>query len=407
MTSSLVPEDRRLRIAFVYDALFPYVSGGAERRFHELATRLADRHEVHFFSWQYWGGGAFATRPEVRGGITYHAVGRARPFYGDDGKRTIREAMAFAARLLPILGRRRFDVVDASATPYLPLYAAWLATRLTGTPLVATWHEYWGAHWPEYLPDRPIVARIARLAEAGARPLADVRVAVSAMTARRVGGDVEVVENGVDVARIRRAKPDGVRSDVIHLGRLIDEKRVDLLLHAVKALVAERPELRCTIVGEGPERGRLEELAGWLGIEQNVSFLGRVSDDRVAGLLRASRTLLLPSEREGFGISVVEAQAAGSVPVVARGTFSAAPELITDGVDGLLCEPTPGAMAAALATLLDDEAGRHRMARAAVASAGHRSWDDRALEMEALYRRVAQGRRRDEQSSRVGVPAPS
>jgi glycosyltransferase involved in cell wall biosynthesis len=160
-------------------------------------------------------------------------------------------------------------------------------------------------------------------------------------------------------------------------------------------------------VGDGPERGRLEELAGWLGIERNVSFLGRVSDDRVAGLLRASRTLMLPSEREGFGISVVEAQAAGSVPVVARGTFSAAPELITDGVDGLVCEPTPAAMAAALATLLDDEAGRRRMARAAVTSAGHRSWDERALEMEALYRRVAQGRRRDERSSRVGVPAPS
>jgi glycosyltransferase involved in cell wall biosynthesis len=334
-------------------------------------------------------------------------VGPARPFYGDDGKRTIREATAFAVRLLPILGRRRFDVVDASATPYLPLYAAWLATRLTSTPLVATWHEYWGARWTEYLPDRPIVARIARLAEAGARPLADVRVAVSATTARRVGSNVEVVENGADVGRIRRAKPDGVRSDVIHLGRLIDEKRVDLLLHAVKALVVERPDLRCTIVGDGPERRRLEELTGWLGIGRNVSFLGRVPDDRVAGLLKASRTLALPSEREGFGISVVEAQAAGSVPVVARSRFSAAPELVSDGEDGLLCEPTPAAIAAALATLLDDEAGRRQMARAAMTSAGHRSWDDRVLEMESLYQRVAQGRRREARLARFHVPARS
>jgi glycosyltransferase involved in cell wall biosynthesis len=402
-----LPEVRRLRIAFVYDALFPYVTGGAERRYHELAGRLADRHDVHFFSWQYWGEAPSAARAEVRGGITYHAVGPARPFYGDDGKRTIREAAAFAARLLPILGRRRFDVVDASATPYLPLYAAWLATRLTGTPLVATWHEYWGAHWPEYLPDRPIVARVARLAEAGARPLADLRVAVSAMTARQVGGNVEVVENGVDVARIRRAKPDRVRSDVIHLGRLIDEKRVDRLLHAVKALAEARSDLRCTIVGDGPERRRLEALAGELGIERNVSFVGQVPDERVAGLLRASRTLALPSEREGFGISVVEAQAAGSVPVVARGPYSAAPDLITHGEDGIVCEPTPAAMAAALATLLDDEAGRRRMARAAVRSAEHRSWDVRALDMESLYQRVAQGRIREGRRSHFGVPAPS
>ena len=168
-----LPESRRLRIAFVYDALFPYVSGGAERRYHELAERLAARHDVHFFSWQY-SGGARRPAPTSVAGSPYHAVGPARPFYGDDGKRTIREATAFASHLLPILGRRRFDVVDASATPYLPLFAAWLATRLTGTPLVATWHEYWGAHWPEYLPDRPIVARAARLVEAGARPLADL-----------------------------------------------------------------------------------------------------------------------------------------------------------------------------------------------------------------------------------------
>ena len=398
---------RRLRIAFVYDALFPYVSGGAERRFHELGTRLADRHDVHFFSWQYWGESGSSADPGLRAGISYHAVGPARPFYGVDGKRTIREAMAFTARLLPRLGRSGFDVVDASATPYLPIYAAWLATRLTRTRLVATWHEYWGPHWSEYLPDRPLAARLARLGEGGARTLADVRVAVSAMTAQRLGGQVEVVENGVDLTRIRDAKPDDVRSDVLHLGRLIDEKRVDLVLHAVKLLVAGRPNLRCTIVGDGPERMQLEALAGVLGIERNVSFLGHVPDDRVPGLLRASRTLVLPSEREGFGIAVLEAQAAGSVPVVARGPFTAAPELITDGQDGLLSNPAPAALAGALATLLDDEAGRRRMARAAVTSAGNRSWDDRALQMEALYQRVAQRGRVERPLPRFGEAAPS
>jgi hypothetical protein len=64
-------------------------------------------------------------------------------------------------------------------------------------------------------------------------------------------------------------------------------------------------------------------------------------------------------------------------------------------------------MAAALATLLDDEAGRRRMARAAVRSAEHRSWDVRALDMEALYQRVAQGRIREGRRSRLGVPARS
>jgi glycosyltransferase involved in cell wall biosynthesis len=378
----------RLRIAFVYDALFPYVSGGAERRYHELATRLAERHEVHCFSWGYWGD----EPTQLRDGITYHAVGPARPFYGDDGKRTVRETVEFGRRLLPVLWGRRFDVVDASATPYVPLYAAWLATRRTGTPLVATWHEYWGEHWAEYLPDRPAVARLGRLLEAGARPLADMRVAVSAMTARRLGGDVEVVGNGVSVEGIRSAAPDPFTSDVIYVGRLIDEKRVDVLLHAVAHLANRQPGIVCAIVGDGPERPNLEARAATLGITANVRFLGRVGDDRLGGLLKASRVLAMPSEREGYGIAVVEAQAAGIVPVVARSPFSAASDLITDGEDGVLCDPTPAGMAAAIAGVLADEPGRRRMAQAAMRAVAQRSWDDRAHEMEQVYRRAAGAR---------------
>jgi len=397
-----VGEDRRLRLAFVYDALVPYLSGGAERRYHELATRLAARHDVHYVTWRFWG----AEPLVVRDGITLHGVGAPRRFYGEDGKRTIREAMEFALRLLPVLRRLRVDVLDASATPYLPLYAAWLATRATGTPLVATWHEYWGEHWATYLPDRPVVARLARLAEAGARRLADRRVAVSAFTARRLLGraehgpdpEIAVVGNGVDVARIRAATPDVERSDVIYVGRLIDEKRVDLLLRAVATLVPLFPGVRCAIVGDGPERAALGALVVELGIEGNVVFLGRVGDDRIPSLLRASRILALPSGREGFGIAVVEGQAAGLVPVVARSVLSAATDLVVDGEDGVLCDPTVDGFAAALASVLGDERRRRRLARAAARSAERRGWDDRALEMERIYRAVVEESRREKRA---------
>jgi glycosyltransferase involved in cell wall biosynthesis len=402
--AATTPHKGRLRIAFVYDALVPYLSGGAERRYHALAVRLAERHDVHYVSWRFWG-----PQPSiVRDGITLHGVGAPRAFYGHDGKRTIREAASFALRLLPVLRRMRVDVVDASATPYLPLYTTWLATRLTGTPLVATWHEFWGQHWADYLPGRPVVARLARLAEAGARPLADRRVAVSAFTARRLlerdalrpagpgrDAEVDVVGNGVDVATIRAAAPDAQRSDVIHVGRLIDEKHVDRLIRAVAALVGRFPAVRCAIVGDGPERAALEALAAELGISANITFLGRVADERIPGLLRASRILALPSVREGFGIAVVEGQAAGLVPVVARGALSAAPELVCDGEDGVLCDPTIDGLAASLANLLGDEPLRRRLAHAAVRSADARSWDERALEMERIYRTLVAASRRE------------
>lgn len=391
MTAGRVGEARRLRIGFVYDALVPWRSGGAERRVHELATRLAMRHDVHTISWSYWG----PQRSIARDGVTHHGVGAPRDFYGADGKRTVREALEFASRLLPAMRRLRLDVVDCSATPYLPLYAARLATRATGTPLVATWHEFWGDHWLDYLPDRPIIARLARLVEGGARRLGERRVAVSAFTAERLAGardGVDVVGNGVDVERIRAAKPDPERSDVIHIGRLIDEKRVDLLLGAVAVLRSARPALRCLIVGDGPERQRLESRARELGLVEAVTFLGQVPEERVAALLRASKVVALPSAREGFGIAVIEGQAAGLVPVVAASPLSAAPELVTDGVDGLVCAPTVDGFAAAIGGLLEDSVRRRRLARAAIAAAKRRTWDDRALEMEHVYRQVVEAR---------------
>ena len=132
-----------MKIAYVYDGLYPYLKGGAERRYFELASRLSARHEVHYITWRHWG----AARSARHGGFTVHGVGTPRPFYGEDGKRTVGEAAEFALRLLPVLRKQRYDVIDCSATPYLQLYSVWLASRSSCSPLVATLHEFWGDHW--------------------------------------------------------------------------------------------------------------------------------------------------------------------------------------------------------------------------------------------------------------------
>jgi glycosyltransferase involved in cell wall biosynthesis len=375
-----------LRIGLVYDALYPYVTGGAEKRYHEIARRLAERHEVHYLTWQFWDGPSQV----VEDGMTLHGVGRAPALYGADGKRTVREAAAFGARLLPALLRQRLDVVDCSATPYLPLYAAWLGTRLTRTPLIATWHEFWGDHWLDYLPHRPVVARVARALESGSRRLGDVSVPVSPFTAGRMGlpddpDQERIVGNGVDLGAIRRARRDGREADLVFVGRLIDEKRVDLLLEAMHALAGDYPDLRCTVIGDGPERAALEGRATRLSLRERVTFAGRVEGTRVYAAMKAARILVMTSVREGFGITVAEAQACGTVPVVVRSPMSAAPALVEDGVDGLLCDPTPASLARALATLLSDPARLASMSRRARRRSQHYDWDLLADRMERLY----------------------
>ncbi len=379
-----------LRIGLVYDALYPYVTGGAEKRYRELASRLAERHEVHYLTWQFWDGPSQV----VEDGITLHGVGRAPSLYGADGKRTVREAAAFSARLLPALLRQRLDVVDCSATPYLPLYSAWVATRVTRTPLVATWHEFWGDHWLDYLPRRPIVARIARALEAGSRRLGDVRIPVSPFTAKRMGlaedhGQDTIVGNGVELEAIRRARRDPQATDLVFVGRLIDEKRVDLLLEAMHALASDHPDLRCTVIGDGPERSALEGRAIRLGLGERVTFAGRVDGSRVYRLMKAARILVMPSVREGFGITVAEAQACGTVPIVVRSPMSAAPALVQDGVDGLLCDPTPASLAGAITALLSDPSRLAAMSRRARRVAQRHDWDLLADRMEHVYLQIA------------------
>ena len=289
----------RLRIALAYDARYPDHHGGAERRYHEIASRLAGKHDVEYITWGHPGDATASAGASYR----VRSIGLAPPLYGADGKRTVREAVSFAARILPTLVRGRYDVIDCSATPYVPLYACWLASRISRTPLVVTWHEFWGDHWLSYLPQRPIVARVARRLERSGRHLGDRLVPVSAFTARRMGLSeadprVSVVGNGVAIDAIQAALRQP-KVDVIYLGRLIDEKRVDLLLHAIAGLSRDRPRVTGLIVGEGPERAALEALAASLGLGNRVRFTGSLDTARVFGHLKSASVMVLPSVREG------------------------------------------------------------------------------------------------------------
>ncbi|MEM2890625.1 MAG: glycosyltransferase, partial [Candidatus Hadarchaeum sp.] len=132
-----------MRIAYVHDAVYPFVKGGAERRMYELSRRLAKRgHEVHVFGMRWW-----VEEPEIeREGVHLHGVCRAMPLYSR-GRRSIRAALAFAMSVLPHLTREKFDVIDCYQAPYLHAFPAKAATVLRRTPLVITWHEVWRGYW--------------------------------------------------------------------------------------------------------------------------------------------------------------------------------------------------------------------------------------------------------------------
>ena len=138
------------------------------------------------------------------------------------------------------------------------------------------------------------------------------------------------------------------------------------------------------MIGDGPDRPAAEEEARMLGLEESVSFLGKL--DQIAPLLAAADLFLLPSQSESFGLSALEALASG-VPVVGTNA-GGLPEVVRDGETGILCAvgDVPG-MAAASLGILQDPKRWAEMSRLAASDARARfSQDAIVTKYESLYR---------------------
>lgn len=106
-----------------------------------------------------------------------------------------------------------------------------------------------------------------------------------------------------------------------------------MFLEALRELIEELPDIKLTIVGSGEDEFTLRKLTKKLNLEKNVLFMGEVSRLKIPGLLANSGILILPSRREGFGVVLIEAMAAG-VPVIGSNTGGIT-DIIQDGYSGL------------------------------------------------------------------------
>jgi len=374
-----------VKIALVYDVIYPYVKGGAERRYYEIGRRLAQRHEIHLFGMKFWPGHAVIRTDE---GIYLHGVCEPKPLYVR-GRRSISQALYFITYLLPALIRDKFDLIDCCSTPYFPMFACKLCSQLRGTPLMATWLEYWGDEWHRYLGRWGSVAMVI---EKASLHLPDWIVAISEHTKTSLvrhgvsPGRIRVIPLGIDWKAIEASVASREASDVIFVGRLIKEKNVDQLIWVVKRLAQRRRDIKCLIVGDGPERQRLERLVSELDLLRNLKFWGFVpTAEEVYSLMRASKVFALPSIREGFGLTVIEANACGLPVITVAAKHNAASDLVVEGQNGFICDPTEEAIAERLELLLEDAHLRAAMSDRSLERARGFDWDLIAVEVEDLY----------------------
>ena len=329
-----------MKVAIVYDCLFPHTVGGAERWCRALAERLSPRHEVTYLTRRQWGDEGPRT--------PFRAVGVSPggELYDAAGRRTVWPPIRFGLGVFWYLLRhgRRYEVVHCTSFPYFSLIGAWLALRVSRSRarLVVDWHEVWGRdYWLSYL--GPLGGRIGYAVQRLCVRLPDHSFTFSRMHAERL----EAEGHRAPITRLTgeyAGEAQGIAGDptgpptVVFAGRHIPEKRVPLVPDAIAAAREEMPELKGLILGDGPEFERTRERIGQLGLSHAVRMPGRVVPEEVARALASASCLLLPSEREGYGLVVVEALALGTPAIVVAGPENAATELIEHGVNGLVAD---------------------------------------------------------------------
>lgn len=343
----------RLHVCIVYDCLYPWTIGGAERVFRQLAeAHAADGCEVTYLTLRQWDKGAEPDLP----GVKVVAVGPRLALYAQ-GKRRLLPPLLFGLGVFWHLLRhgRRYDVVHGASFPFFSLLAAGVLRSLGGYTIAVEWIEVWTRdYWRRYL--GPVGGRIGWLVQRLCAAVPHVPFSLSRLHAARaeaLGTGAVTVLDGLYAGAPLAPRPAADPPVVLYTGRMIPEKRVALLVEALAVLMRDDARVRAVLVGRGPELEAITTRLADLGLADRIALPGFVSTAELERLQSEAAVIVQPSEREGYGLVVVEAAARGVPVVIVADEENAAVELVDEGANGFVA-PTaePSVLAEALARAL-------------------------------------------------------
>ncbi len=358
---------RRILILNERDLANP-LAGGAEVHTFEVFKRLAARgHQVSLLAAGFSG----AAAEETLDGIKVRRLGNRYSYYA---------IISAAARRCA----RDHDIaVDVLCK--LPFLSPWLLEL----PCLAIVHHLFGA--TAFRQVSPPIAAATWLAEKLIPPAyrESVTLAVSPSTkqdlvARGMKPErIWIVPNGLDHSVYKRSESAEVEPLLVWLGRLEPYKRADLMIEAMVEVRRHVPEARLIVAGSGTARPSLEALVHDLGLDDTVKFAGFVPETDKAALLERAAALVQTSEKEGWGITVLEGNACGTPTIASK--VPGLRDSVVDGETGVLFDYGYQAqLAAAAVKVLADAEFRERLSANALAWAARFSWERVADDTEKL-----------------------
>ncbi|MBP6885634.1 MAG: glycosyltransferase family 4 protein [Candidatus Pacebacteria bacterium] len=367
----------RPRILLFSTAYLPHI-GGSELAIYHIARFLPD-YDIDLVTGRLDSSDA-----------TMEYINRVRVFRA--GGRWSRLSLLVPKFLMPIAmaitayrltKKYRYSVLHAYQASQAAVAAAIVNAFCPSIPLIITLQEGKILKQQPWLTQtiRAFILRRARMITAISNYLADYAGSVSR-------APVVVIPNGVDVGAMYH--PEIVRDAhrIVTVSRLVEKNNVEGILRAMVHVRERFPLAKLLIAGDGPMKASLMGLSSDLGIAGSVEFRGFVAHKNLGEILSSASIFARPSLSEGLGSAFLEAMAAHTAIVAS--SVGGIPDIVEDGVTGLLCDPrNPHDIARAIMTLLEQEQTRTEIVERADAFVKKYDWSSIAWRMSKLYASIA------------------
>jgi len=370
-------------ILMIFDVPFPFVKGGGQRRLYEVGRNLSKSgYKVSWLTFNAWDQKKSTI---FENNITYIGTRKVPPLYNSKGNRNKSEPIIFLFDILKnTLKIRKYDYVWVAQWPLVHLIPLIFFSKIFGTKLIIDWWEVWSfKNWTSYSIIAGFIGYCVQQSTLFFIRILNIKVVTdNSLDYKKLLPHIKNpklllnISNGVPKDEIEKANLQFSSEyfDVVSLGRLKNHKGIDYLIKSIKIL-----KEKYNLIGDGPEKDNLVELANKLNIIENITFFGEVESlSNVYGIMKNSGVLALTTHNGGGGnLTLLEAYGCGLPAVAFKVDEGIDEDLIDIGKTGFFVESVDAhSLADGIKKITENKETLSKMKDYALKKSEHLSWEN-------------------------------